>query len=155
MAEWSTKIIPRELSPEYVAIGGGEWPLNAQLTFDIALWLTRDERHVLPHVRMSRGEADVALEPPALQLAADNFGHFVDEADVALEPPADQLADNFGHFVDEADVAVEPPALQLALQLANNFGQFVDVDERLLVGAGVGADADAGAEHDDAFDDDN
>ena len=95
--EWENYIIPQELSPEYVALGFGEWPLSAAATFRIAMWLTKEERHKLPGVRKCLWASDVALETPTL------VG-----------------------------------------------GQFDgDIEERLML------DAEAGAEHDDGFDDEN
>ena len=65
--EWKKEIIPQELTPEY----GREWPLGADRTFRIAMWLTKTERYRLPGVpgvgkrRWGPPPPGVALEPPA------------------------------------------------------------------------------------------
>ena len=71
---------------------GREWPLIAATTFPIAMWLTMEERNKRRQAALSVTPSDVALEPPALQLAAGHFECDIDaRLTASLGPPRSRI----------------------------------------------------------------
>ena len=100
-AEWERDLIPNELTPGYVLLGGREWPLSAASTFGIAIRLTQKERQKL------RGGLERNLAS-GVALAA---GQLDDDVDEHHKPDAGagEGAELEVIFANENSVPAEPP----------------------------------------------